>query len=150
MITVVGYTLIKASQRNSTALKLRQERNVYLRGEISDQSEKRSNVTTARQSELSLQDLRLLQRMVEIAYQAPDDFTNFDIIDQFQTAALRYQCYCMQWAIALVQHQYMPSFRGYMKESQERLIEKSLTEKVMNYWKWESLWGKFTMVLLPC
>lgn len=28
-------------------------------------------------------------------------------------------------------------------------IEKSLTRKVMNFWKWESLWGNFTTVKLP-
>jgi hypothetical protein len=39
---------------------------------------------------------------------------------------------------------YTPNFHGYLNTSFRNIIEKSLTQKVLNFWKWESLWGKFT------
>ncbi|KAJ5058823.1 hypothetical protein PSV09DRAFT_2421933 [Bipolaris maydis] len=74
-----------------------------------------------------------------------DDWANFTRIDQFQTSALRYQLYDVQYTLAAVQKFYMPNFHGYIKAAQENVIEKSTTKDVMNYWKWESLWGKFTL-----
>ncbi|EMD91412.1 hypothetical protein COCC4DRAFT_57557 [Bipolaris maydis ATCC 48331] len=80
-----------------------------------------------------------------VANQPMDDWANFTRIDQFQTSALRYQLYDVQYTLAAVQKFYMPNFHGYIKAAQENVIEKSTTKDVMNYWKWESLWGKFTL-----
>ncbi len=41
------------------------------------------------------------------------------------------------------QFNYAPNFHGYLSEAMRRCIEKSLTERVVGFWKYESSWGKF-------
>ena len=147
-VTVV-FLVVSGYQRHNKALKLREERNALLEKDEATrktQPAKQSHESGTR--ELSTEDLRLFQHYVQVAHQADDDWSNYTRIDQFQTAALRYQIYGLQWAIAYVQKYYMPNFNGYVKTGQEKLIEKSTTQDVMNFWKWESLWGKFTLVRL--
>ncbi|KIW04975.1 uncharacterized protein PV09_04137 [Verruconis gallopava] len=146
MIGLISYMFYTAHQRHSTAVRLGQKRNSILDKE--DAAWKARAVPRPAEDsdrELSLEDLRLFQHFVQIAHQEMDDWSNFVRIDQFQTSALRYQLYNLQWTLAYVQKFYMPNFQGYIKEGQEKVIEKSTTEDVMNYWKWESLWGKFTL-----
>ncbi|KAF2186580.1 hypothetical protein K469DRAFT_775419 [Zopfia rhizophila CBS 207.26] len=72
-----------------------------------------------------------------------DDFSHNDIIDQFETAAIRYQLYGTQKALGLYQYVYAPNFHGYLNKAQRIGIEKCFTEKVVGFWKWESMWEKF-------
>ncbi|RFU27341.1 hypothetical protein B7463_g9001, partial [Scytalidium lignicola] len=149
IILVVGsvtYTISSAQKRHAATLRLRESRNKILEKEDSEWNRRiESKPDPAEKRELTSTELRLLQHFVEISFQESNDWSNFSVVDQFQTSALRYQLYQMQWALALVQKYHMPSFQGYIKSAQERLIEKSTTKDVMGYWKWESLWGKFTL-----
>ena len=128
--------VVSGYRRHNKALKLRDERNALLE---KDQSDRKTSPTKAQAEsgprELSTEDLRLFQHYVQVAHQADDDWANYTRIDQFQTAALRYQIYGLQWALAYVQKYYMPNFNGYVKTGQENLIEKSTTQDVMNFWK---------------
>jgi hypothetical protein len=94
--------------------------------------------------ELSLSDLRRLQFLFDVGMQALDNWSNFTIIDQFQTSALRYQVYEMMYCLGIYQGIYAPNFHGYCSEFFRKAIERSLMPKVLGFWKWESLWGKFS------
>ncbi|KAI9373934.1 hypothetical protein BJX61DRAFT_541294 [Aspergillus egyptiacus] len=143
---VVVYSVIAGHSRHAKAQGMRERRNALLVDADSKSSARVQALPDADETrELSIHELRMLQHFVEVAHQAADDWSNFSVIDQFQTSALRYQLYFLQYTLALVQKYYMPSFQGYIKTGQERSIEKSTTQDVMNYWKWESLWGKFTL-----
>ncbi|OJJ03914.1 hypothetical protein ASPVEDRAFT_891109 [Aspergillus versicolor CBS 583.65] len=142
---VAAYGIIAGRSRHYKALGMRESRNgLLLDAESKWSARVQSLPDPDEKRELSIEELRMLQHFVEVAHQAPDDWSNFTVIDQFQTSALRYQLYFLQYTLAVVQKYYMPSFQGYIKTGQERLIERSTTKDVMNYWKWESLWGKFT------
>jgi hypothetical protein len=94
--------------------------------------------------ELGLTELRNIQWTIDQGLLPLDDWTNFTVVDQFQTAALRYQLYEMMYCLGAYQGIYCPNFHGYVNTAYRNVIEKSLTPKVMNFWKWETLWGKFS------
>lgn len=137
-----------ASQKERAELLRRGEQiNAFLEKEkmtLENQDTDEPNADEKR--ELSEEQMRHFQFVLDLLFQEIGDWSNYDRIDQFQTAALRYQLYNMQWTTSFVHKYYMPSFQGYIKTAHERAIEKSLTTDVMGYWKWESLWGKFTLV----
>ncbi|KAG6994317.1 Linalool dehydratase/isomerase [Fusarium oxysporum f. sp. conglutinans] len=95
--------------------------------------------------ELSIESLRKLQFLFDQAFQSLDDWSGFTIVDQYQTAALRYQIYQMMFVLGLYQSIYAPNAHGYVNEAFQRIIERSLTQKVLNFWKWERLTGKFSL-----
>ncbi|KAL4860491.1 hypothetical protein BDV12DRAFT_181507, partial [Aspergillus spectabilis] len=138
--------VVGGRRRHVRSMKLRENRNALLEKEYKAwQVRAHSRPDESEKRELSLNDLRMFQHFVQISHQAIDDWSNYSAIDQFQTAAFRYQLYGLQWTLAYIQKYWMPSFHGYLKSGQEKLIDKSTTEDVMNYWKWESLWGKFSL-----
>ncbi|KAI9743694.1 MAG: hypothetical protein M1818_003010 [Claussenomyces sp. TS43310] len=94
--------------------------------------------------ELSLEDLRMVQHAIDQGLRDVNDWTGFSIIDQFQTSALRYQLYEIGYSLGAYQGVYAPNFHGYLSQAHRNTIEKSITKKVMGFWKWEALWGKFT------
>jgi len=56
----------------------------------------------------------------------------------------------MIYVLALANKIYTPSFRGgYLQEAQKKVIYKYCQKKVLNYWKWECLWGKLVCALWP-
>jgi len=91
--------------------------------------------------ELSASQLESLRYVLDRALQPVNEFSGFDIIDQFQPAALRYQLNHMGFALGVAQGAYLPNFHGYMHRAQQNLIEKYLLRKVWGYWVWESCWG---------
>ncbi|KAF5568663.1 hypothetical protein FPHYL_2679 [Fusarium phyllophilum] len=95
--------------------------------------------------ELSIESLRKLQFLFDQAFQSLDDWSGFTIVDQYQTAALRYQIYQMMFVLGLYQSTYAPNAHGYINEAFQRVIERSLTQKVLSFWKWERLTGKFSL-----
>ena len=73
--------------------------------------------------------------------QAVDNWDDWDVIEQFQPAALRYQIDHMIYTIALQKYTRTPAFRGYQDEAMRRLVEKYQQKKVWSYWAYENLWG---------
>ncbi|KAF2802838.1 uncharacterized protein BDZ99DRAFT_512419 [Mytilinidion resinicola] len=94
--------------------------------------------------EMTLDQLRFMQWILELAMQDHDDYTNMTNIDQFQPAAFRYQLYEFVNCLGTYQCHCAPNFHGYLSAAQRNAIEKSITPKVLGFWRWESLWGKFT------
>ena len=82
-----------------------------------------------------------LRYLLDRALQPIDAFDGFDVIDQFQPAALRYQLNHLGFALGSVQCAYTPAFAGYAHEAQRNLIEKYLLRRVWDYWVYESCWG---------
>ena len=91
--------------------------------------------------ELGDEELALTRRFVDLALQAPDDWSNWTVIDQFQPAALRYQVDATINALALQRYVHNPAMIGYLDEAQRRLIERYQQKKVWGYWALENLWG---------
>jgi hypothetical protein len=91
--------------------------------------------------ESSPEDLAAMRGVLDRALQPLDSFTGYDRLDQFQTAATRYQLNFQQYALALGQRTRTPAFRGYLSQAQRNLIEKMTDPRVWGYWRWENLWG---------
>ncbi|CAM1509747.1 Fc.00g000820.m01.CDS01 [Cosmosporella sp. VM-42] len=68
-----------------------------------------------------------------------------DVIDQFQTGAVRYQLYGVVDVLSLYQCYYASGFHGYLSRASQNCIEKILQKKIMFDWKWESIFGRFTL-----
>lgn len=92
---------------------------------------------------LSDDDLACLRLLLDRALQPVDEFNGFDVLDQFQTAALRYQLNFTSYALSMVQATRTPAFAGYMAEAQSNLNAKQTNPKVWGYWKLENAWGNF-------
>ncbi|NHZ94434.1 hypothetical protein [Massilia sp. CCM 8734] len=91
--------------------------------------------------EMSLDHLRRLRFALDRALQPLDQFNGFEKIDQFQTAATRYQLNFLAYGVALTQARYTPAFRGYMHKAQIALLDKQAQHRVWSYWGLENLWG---------
>jgi hypothetical protein len=91
--------------------------------------------------ELDADQLAALRYVYDRALQPIDQFGGFNIIEQFQPAALRYQLNHMGFALGVAQCAYLPNFSGYLAEAQNNLIQKYLLRRVWSYWIYESIWG---------
>lgn len=94
--------------------------------------------------ELSPDDLARLRLLLDRALQPVDAFDGFEWRDQFQTAAVRYQINFISYALSIAQRAYVPAFKGYFAEAQQRLIAKQQNPRVWRYWRLENLWGNFS------
>ena len=83
----------------------------------------------------------LARKFVDTSFKPLDDWTDWDVIEQFQPAALRYQIDHMIYTIALQKYTRTPAFRGYQDEAMRRLVQKYQQKKVWSYWAYENLWG---------
>ncbi|MDM5180139.1 hypothetical protein PO883_23425 [Massilia sp. DJPM01] len=91
--------------------------------------------------EMSLDHLQRLRFALDRALQPLDQFNGFEKIDQFQTAATRYQLNFLAYGVALTQARFTPAFRGYMHTAQIALLDKQAQHQVWSYWGLENLWG---------
>ena len=91
--------------------------------------------------EMDVIPLALARRFVDTAFKPLDDWSDWDVIEQFQTAAVRYQIDHMIYTIALQKFTRTPAFRGYQDEAMRRLVDKYQQKKVWSYWAYENLWG---------
>jgi hypothetical protein len=85
----------------------------------------------------------LSRRFVDMAHRPMDDWRDWDVLDQFQTAAIRYQVDHMIYTLALQKYTRTPAFRGYQDEAMRRLVQKYQQKRVWSYWAYENLWGNF-------
>ena len=94
--------------------------------------------------ELSSTDLASLRYSLDRGLQPVDSFEGFDVIEQFQTSAIRYQLNFLLWGLQVAQCHYTPNFHGYLSQAQRNLIDKMTVPIVWKWWKWESLLGNFS------
>lgn len=140
----IGYFNRFSAKASKAGVFKRETRNQFIATELRDIEASSVKPPPENERELSLDDLRMVQYAIDQARRDHDDWTNFGIIDQFQTSALRYQLYELGYIMGAYQGIYTPNFHGYLSEAHRNIIEKSFTKKVMNFWKWETLWGKFS------
>jgi hypothetical protein len=92
-------------------------------------------------SALDLTDLQRCRFLLDRALQPLDEFEGFEWLDQYQTAAVRYQLQFAGYALALLQASHQPAFTGYLRHGQRQLILKLGNPRVWRYWALERLWG---------
>ncbi len=121
-------------------------------GRAADRS---SNVRAAPQrhppgkDELSPEDLQLMRLIYDRALQPVDAFDGFEWVDQFQTAAVRYQINFMAHALAIAQRVHLSAFDGYLRTAQDTLATKLTDRRVWRYWAWETAWGNLSLQADP-
>lgn len=67
--------------------------------------------------ELDLKSLRFVQHMIEWGLTPHNNLSYHDVIDQFQTGAVRYQLYGVVDSLALYMTHYTPGFHRYVAEA---------------------------------
>ncbi|KAI1872775.1 uncharacterized protein JN550_003649 [Neoarthrinium moseri] len=139
------WLMSNARSLNAAGYSKAQERNKYLVKAVQEQQATAVPAPIPGSRELSLETLRHVQHVLERGLSARDDFSYHDVIDQFQTGAVRYQLYGVVDVLSLYQCHYVPGFHGYLSKASQNCIEKSLQKKIMSYWKWESIFGRFTL-----
>ncbi len=92
-------------------------------------------------AEMTFEHLQRLRFALDRALQPVAQFAGFEMIDQFQTAATRYQLNFLAYGVALTQARYTPAFGGYLHAAQIALLDKQRQHRVWKYWKLENMWG---------
>lgn len=92
-------------------------------------------------NEFSLDDLKRMRFLLDRALQPLENFDGFEWIDQFQSAAIRYQLNFMGYALSMAQATHLSAFSGYLSEAQRNLISKQTDYRTWQYWLLENRWG---------
>src|SRR4051794_26397040 len=95
--------------------------------------------------ELSAEDLAHARFLFDLALQPVDAFEGFDWVEQFQTAAVRYQLNFASYALAFLHFTRTPAFNGYLAQAQRNLIDKMTDKRVWRYWRLENMWGNLDL-----
>lgn len=127
----ISYVVWKTQAANGEAEKRREERNAFLVDVVKDNHANAVSAPTPGSREADERSLRFLQWVLEMGLTPQNDFSYHDRLDNFQTAAIRYQLYQGTYELSSFQNNYCPNFHGYLSEAQRGLIEKSMTKKVM-------------------
>jgi hypothetical protein len=91
--------------------------------------------------EFSPEDLKRMRFLLDRALQPLAEFNGFEWLDQFQTAAVRYQIHFAGYALSMAQATHVPAFQGYLRQAQKRLIQKQTDHRIWKYWALENAWG---------
>ncbi len=127
----LAYLTYSTQHANAEARKKRAARNNFLLDEVRNNQTTASPAPEAGSRELDESTLRFVQWFLELGMTPKDDFSYHDVVDQFQTAAIRYQLYEAVNCLGLYQNVFCPNFHGYLSQAQTNTIDKSLTKKVM-------------------
>jgi hypothetical protein len=143
LVVCLVFFKIKANSAKSKeeVIRKRDLRNAYLPSVLQEIEDSAVPAQSIENRELSEQQLASLRYILDRALQSPGKFKGFDIIEQFQPSALRYQLNHLCYTMAISQCQYTPSFHGYLNEAQRNCIDQLTLPKVWKYWKLESHWG---------
>lgn len=137
IIAALDVALVIAVASGQRAKGERRHANAYLTACLCEPSP----VAPPPAGELSRDDLRRMRLLLDRALQPIDEFEGFEWIDQFQTAAIRYQSNFLSYALSIAQAERLPAFRAYLSQAQENLVLKQMDHRVWRYWRLESLWG---------
>lgn len=129
----ISWVTFNTKIAHSEALKKREERNDFLLNAVKEHNTVAAAMPAPGSREVDGRSLRFVQWVLEMGLVPEDDFSYHDIIDQFQTSAIRYQLYQGVYELALYQRYYCPNFHGYLSEAQRGMIDKSMTKKVMKF-----------------
>jgi hypothetical protein len=136
-----AFAYFRSAQRRKAGVGMRAAREAAIPTAVAGAVQCAADRPAIEQRELTAEDLSAVRYLFDRALQPVDGFDGFDIVDQFQTSALRYQINHAGYALAELQCNYTPSFHGYLSQAQRNLIEKYLQRKVWTYWLYETAWG---------
>ncbi|TAE32374.1 MAG: hypothetical protein EAY65_07065 [Alphaproteobacteria bacterium] len=135
IITAYGWNKITQSRQNKKRIQL----NAWLSTDASTLALSFSQ--EQQQPELTYEEVQRLRFVLDRALQPIDHFHGFEWLDQFQTAAVRYQINFLGYALAMNQQVYMPACGAYMHEAGRNLIHKLRDVRIWRYWTLEHVWG---------
>jgi hypothetical protein len=139
-------TLASASVRRRRGRTQREASNAYLT-EIRQRGVARvcstDHVESA--SEFTPQELKLMRFLLDRALQPTTSYEGFEWLDQFQTAAVRYQLNFTGYALSMAQATRLSALGGYLDTAQRNLIDKQTDHRVWRYWALENLWGNLAV-----
>ena len=141
MAGVAAFFVRRSLKRQEADLQKAAFRKTYLAESVAEVAERAAVVPAAEARELAPDQIASVRYVLDRALQPLEEWGGFDIIDQFQPAALRYQINHLGFALGLVHANYTPAFHSYMVEAQRKLIDKYRLPKVWTYWIYESCWG---------
>jgi Linalool dehydratase/isomerase len=139
----------KQHKKVKEALLKRDQRKAYLPSSMAEIDNIASPEPIPGQRELTREQLGHMRYLFDLALQPVGELQGFNKIDQFQTAAYRYQINNVGYGLSTVQCHYTPNFHGYLNEAQRTLIDQALQRQVWGYWRWESLWGNLSLDFDP-
>jgi hypothetical protein len=120
-------------------------RNLRIRKRLGERLASATPATAAlARDEIDSRQLQQMRLLLDRALQPVDRFDGFEWIDQFQTAAVRYQINFVSYALAMAGHVHLPAFAGYLLTAQRNLAEKLLDHRIWRYWQRENLWGNLS------
>lgn len=140
-LSVFLYRQRRMAVRRKADMQRAQVREAYLPQSMAEVAELVKVEPVPGERELSLEDLQALRVAYDAALQPIGQYKGYEIIDQFQPAALRYAINHVGFIMALVQANYAPNFHGYLRQAQRNLIDTYRERKVWGYWVYESMWG---------
>lgn len=139
------YSFRRGAVRKTGELAKLEARNRYLPAAIADVVATAAPAPLPSKRELSLEDLSAVRYALDRALQPVGEINGFDKVEQFQTAALRYQINFLGYMLGMLQCQYSPSFHGYLSQAQRNLIELYVQRQIWGYWVYESAWGHLNL-----
>lgn len=86
-------------------------------------------------------DAQRMKFILDRALQPVENFDGFEWLDQFQTAAVRYQINFLGYALSMAQASHLSALHGYLDDAQGRLVKKLTDHRVWKYWRLENAWG---------
>lgn len=125
-------------------VKKRKQANQYLIQQAQTITPCFASLSSDKLMELSDDTVMRMRFLLDRALQPIDEFNGFEWLDQYQTAAIRYQLHFMGYALSMLQANYLPAFHSYMHQAQRNLIDKQADHRVWDYWVKENLWGNLT------
>jgi Linalool dehydratase/isomerase len=143
-LAFLGWATWKTRAISARELKNREARNAYLPRAEQQVLARAVPAPAPGTRELSPEEIAHLRYVLERALQPVESFGGFDVIEQFQTSALRYQINSLLWALQVAQCHYTPNFHGYLSQAQRNLIDKLTVPIVWKWWRWENLFGNFS------
>lgn len=91
--------------------------------------------------EFSSDDTKRMRFLLDRALQPIENFDGFEWLDQFQTAAVRYQLNFLGYALSMAQYTHLPACSAYVTDAQRLLINKLTDYRIWRYWALENSWG---------
>ncbi len=127
------------------ALKQREILQNYLKELQKNRDDREHYFTSSRSIKPDLGYEKNLRFILNRALQDVDGFEGFNHLDQFQTAALRYQINLAGYGLSMA-YKHKGKFlsdevQNQLLIGQKNYIEKLRNKKVWGYWYWENMWG---------
>ena len=95
--------------------------------------------------ELSNTQMAQMRFFLDRALQPISEFEGFEHLDDFQTAAVRYQINFISYALSMAQYNCLPALGAYLTQAQVNLKAKQEQPEIWRYWAKESAWGNLEL-----